>query len=206
MSDITVVVVADDHPAVLDSVSRYLAGDGCEIVATASNCGTAEAAVLEHQPAVVVLDVAMPGGSGLDLLRTIVRRSPETAVVLYTGAVQPSLAREALESGASGFVLKEAPLADLSRAIRSVVNGQVYIDPAVAAGLVHGDDSVPKLTKRECDVLRLLARGLRYREIGAELFISEETVRTHLQRATKKIGAHSRTEAVVLALRMSLIS
>jgi two-component system response regulator DesR len=205
MNEIT-CVLADDHPAVLDSVGRFLLGEGCTIVATASTCADAEAAILEHRPAVAVLDAAMPGGDGIEVLRTVVRKSPETAVVLYTGVLQHTLARDALDAGARGFVRKDAPLQDLSRAIRTVVAGDIYVDPGVAAFLINGDDKKPKLTARERDVLRLLAQGMRYTEIGRTLFISDETVRAHVQHATRKIGARSRTEAVVQAMRLSLIS
>jgi DNA-binding NarL/FixJ family response regulator len=156
MNEIT-CVLADDHPAVLDSVGRFLLGEGCTIVATASTCADAEAAILEHRPAVAVLDAAMPGGDGIEVLRTVVRKSPETAVVLYTGVLQHTLARDALDAGARGFVRKDAPLQDLSRAIRTVVAGDIYVDPGVAAFLINGDDATRRSAGRSSSATRPFA-------------------------------------------------
>jgi DNA-binding NarL/FixJ family response regulator len=199
-------VLADDHPAVLDSVGRYLAAEGVAVVGAAANGNAAEALVLEHRPDVALLDAAMPDLSGVEVLRRTAYQVPETAIVLYTGSSDAALAREALDAGARGFVRKDAPLADVLRAINTVVAGGVYIDPCVAGALRSAGSDERALSPRELDVLRLLAEGLRYAEIGKKLFISDETVRTHVQHATAKLGARSRTEAVVLAVRKSLIA
>ena len=113
--------------------------------------------------------------------------------------------RDALDAGARGFVLKEAPLADLARAIETAVRGGVYVDPIVA-GLAARREETIELTARERDVLRLLAEGYSNEEIGAKLFLSPETIRTHVAKATRKLGARNRTQAVATALRLSVIA
>jgi DNA-binding NarL/FixJ family response regulator len=114
---------------------------------------------------------------------------------------------EALDAGVRGFLLKEGPLEDLARAVRAVAGGSQYIDPVLAGTLaLAANEPVPQLTQRERDVLRLLAEGHANEEIGRQLFISAETVRTHIRKAMAKLGAETRTEAVAKALRQHLIS
>jgi DNA-binding NarL/FixJ family response regulator len=119
-----------------------------------------------------------------------------------------ALLSEALDAGVRGFVLKEAPLADLVRALERVVAGEAYVDPVLAGALVSGRlaERVPSLTQREREVLRLLADGHANEEIGKRLHISPETVRTHVRKAMAKLEADTRTQAVAIALRQSIIS
>jgi DNA-binding NarL/FixJ family response regulator len=197
-------VVADDHPAVLDSLARLLRAHGITIAAT---CRTAEEAlekVTRLGPSVALVDVYMEKMGGIELARRVAASAPETAVVLYTGSTDRALLQEALDAGARGVVLKEAPLADVRRALSMAAAGHTYIDPVLAGKHAVGD--APRLTTRERQVLRLLADGLRNEEIGKQLFISPETVRTHAGKALTKLGARTRVEAVAIALRRSLIS
>jgi DNA-binding NarL/FixJ family response regulator len=150
----------------------------------------------------------MPGLSGIEVARHTGRSSPETAVILYTAFGDRALLTEALDAGARGFVLKEAPLAEIVRAVELVAAGRTYVDP-VLAGVLSSTAATEKmaiLTERERDVLRLLADGQSNDEIGRSLFISPETVRSHVRKAMRKLEADTRTEAVATALRRSLIA
>lgn len=201
-------VLADDHPAVLDAVARYLDGHGVSVVARARDGADALAKIESHRPSVAVVDVQMGRIGGLELTRQATRAFPETAIVVYSGFGRREHLLEALDAGARGFVVKEAALSELVRAIEIAVDGGTYIDAALA-GLLAGpnsDQEGPKITQRERDVLRLLSKGMSNEEIGREIFISPETVRTHLRKAMRKLGAKTRTEAVALALRRSLIA
>lgn len=201
-------VVADDHPAIVDAVARFLAGeDGLEIVGTAGDGIAALAQIEEIRPEVAVVDVHMPGMSGIDLARRISTGTTETSVILYTGFAERALVIEAIDAGAKGFVLKESALPDLVRAIRLVAEGRTYVD-AVLASVLAGPDAtarIPGLTKREREVLRLLADGMRNEDAARELSISPLTIRTHVEKAMSKLEADTRTQAVATALRMSLI-
>ncbi len=160
------------------------------------------------QPDVALVDVRMPKLGGIELTRRARRSAAGTGVLLYTGYGDRALLTEGLDAGVSGFVLKEAPIDDLLRAIRSVAAGGSYVDPVLAgtlAGLPAGAKR-PELTVRERDILRLLADGLSNEEIGNKLFISPETVRTHVRKAMAKLGAETRTQAVARALRDELIA
>lgn len=203
----TTVVFADDHPAIIDAVGRYLAGAGFEVLATVRHGEAALSAVQEHKPMVCLADVQMPKMNGVELTRRLGAAAPETRVLLYSGVADPALASQALEAGARGFALKDAPLQELARAIRVVSGGGLYIDPVIAAPLALGrsDEAAHVLTKRERAVLQLLAAGKSYGEIGIELFLSPNTVRAYGQRAVIKLGAQTRTEAVAIALRAGLI-
>lgn len=198
-------LVADDHPAVLEAVVEFLETGGVEVVARARDGEEALARIVERQPAVALVDVRMPRLDGLEVARRAKREAPRTAVLLYTGYGDRAVLTEALDAGVGGFVLKEAPLDDLLRAVRAVAEGKTYVDPVLAA-LAIGPSTAPQLTPRERDVLRLLADGLSNEEIGKELFISAETVRGHVRKAMEKLGADTRTEAVALALRQRLIA
>ena len=175
--------------------------------------GAARAAValLRHgeakQPRVALVDVRMPRLSGIELAKRAAVVAPNTSIVFYTAYGDRALLSEALDVGARGFVLKEAPLPDLVRAVERVAAGEAYVDPVLAGVLVSAQtDKVPSLTQREREVLRELADGHSNEEIGKRLFISPETVRTHVRKAMAKLEADTRTQAVAKALRQSLIS
>jgi two-component system, NarL family, response regulator DesR len=202
----TTCVVADDHPPIIDSLSRYLSTAGFTVLATAPDGESALAAIEAHRPVVCVADVRMPRLDGLGLARRAAAIAPETAVLLYSGFADRGLVSDALDSGARGFALKDAPLEDLGRAIDLVAAGNLYVDPVLAAALAtrRGSERKP-LSERERQVLRLLAEGGSYAEIGGSLFLSPDTVRSHAQRAMQKLGARTRTQAVAVALRDAVI-
>ena len=198
-------VIADDHPPILDCLSRFLAAAGIEVVATARDGDAAIAAVTAHRPDVCLADVRMPRVDGLELARRI---HGQTAVLLYSGVSDAALVSDALDAGASGFALKDAPLEDIVRAIRTAAAGGIYVDPVLAASLAvnrRGEER-KNLSEREREVLRMLAEGGSYAEIGSKLFLSPDTVRAHAQRAMTKLGARTRTQAVAVALREAMIA
>jgi DNA-binding NarL/FixJ family response regulator len=201
-------LVADDHPAMVEAICDTLADEDIEIVGRAVDGEEALAKIQTRKPDVAVVDLRMPRVGGIDTARQVARTTPETAVILYTAYGDRALLTEAIDAGARGFVLKEAPLADLVRAVRIVAEGGTYVDPVLAGALANADATakLPDLTQRERDVLRLLADGLSNEEIGKELFISPETVRTHVRKAMDKLDADTRTQAVATALRQSLIA
>jgi DNA-binding NarL/FixJ family response regulator len=202
------VLVADDHPAMLTAVSDVLTEAGMNVIGEAQNGEEALAKIETRKPRVALVDVRMPRLSGVELAREVARKAPETLLVFYTAYGDRALVTEALDAGVRGFVLKEAPLADLVRAIDLVAGGGTYVDPVLAGILASATMSrdMPSLTQRERDVLRLLSDGLSNEEIGKQLFISPETVRTHVRKAMDKLEADTRTQAVATALRQSLIT
>jgi DNA-binding NarL/FixJ family response regulator len=208
MSGPITCVVADDHPAMLAAVVDVLERHGVEVVGRAADGQQALAQIEEKQPRVALVDIHMPRLRGIEVAQQAASLSPGTAIVFYTAFGDRALLSEALDVGARGFVLKEAPLVDLVRAVERVAEGEAYVDPVLAGVLVGGPmaDTVPTLTQREREVLRLLADGLSNEEIGKQLFISPETVRTHVRKAMAKLEADTRTQAVAIALRQSIIS
>lgn len=192
----------------LESVCRLLEESGIRILAQARDGEEALRAIEEHAPQVALLDVRMRGLDGFEVTRRATRSAPGTAVVLYTSYGDRALVTQALDLGVRGYVLKEAPLAELIRAIGTVAAGGSYVDGALLPALVRAEaaDERSALTQREREVLRLLADGLRNEEIGQRLFISPETVRAHIAKARRKLDADTRTQAVAIALRRSLIS
>jgi DNA-binding NarL/FixJ family response regulator len=195
-------LVADDHPALTVAVAGYLADNGFEVVGPAADGRRAVALAESEQPDVALVDFRMPRLAGLELISAIRVASPATRICVYTADGDTQLANDVLGAGASALVLKEAPLADLVRALEAVLAGGSYLDPAVS----REASPASKLTARELDVLGLLAEGLQHEEIGRRLGISSETVRTHLRKASDRLGATTRTQAVATALRMGLIT
>jgi DNA-binding NarL/FixJ family response regulator len=207
VSDPITCVIADDHPAMLTAVAEVLSKHGVDIVGKASDGQDALEQIEAKQPRVALVDVRMPRLSGIELAKRAAVVAPNTSVVFYTAYGDRALLSEALDVGARGFVLKEAPLPDLVRAVERVAAGEAYVDPVLAGVLVSAQtDKVPSLTQREREVLRELADGRSNEEIGKRLFISPETVRTHVRKAMAKLEADTRTQAVAKALRQSLIS
>ncbi len=201
-------LIAVDHPAVLRAVSAYLEEEGIDVVAQVRNGPDALSKIGELAPDVAIVDLRMPVLSGIEVAREATRRAGSTAIVLYTGAADRAPLSEAVDAGARGFVLKEAPLGDLVRAIETVSGGGTYVDAVLAGGLASGKatERLVDLTQREREVLRLIADGKDYRQISAALFISPETVRTHVRKAMSRLEADTRTQAVATALRQALIA
>ena len=206
--EVVTCLVADDHPVVLNAAAGYLEAHEILIAGRAADGEQALAQITETQPHVAVLNLRMPKLTGIEVARHARRTSPGTATLLYTGAMDRALVTEAMDAGVRGFVLKQAPLPELLRAVKLVADGDAYIDPVLAGAMATARAVEPKvaLTQREREVLRLLADGLTNDQIGKQLFIGAETVRTHIRKAMVKLAAVTRTEAVATALRMSLIT
>lgn len=202
-------MLADDHPAILDAISRFLDEvEDVELVGRAADGGRALQLIADLAPDVAILDIRMPDVGGIEIARRLSEAGSKTAVILYTGASERAVLLEGLDAGARGFLLKEAPLDDLARAIRIVSDGGTYVDAALA-GVLAGPQAAERLhtlTKREREVLRLLADGMRNEQVGQQLSISPLTVRTHVKNAMGKLEADTRTQAVARALRESLIT
>jgi DNA-binding NarL/FixJ family response regulator len=199
-------LVADDHPALLLAVTGYLAANGFEIVGSVDDGERAAAVAEREQPDLALFDYRMPRGGGAELVRRVKAVSPATEVAVYTADADEALVDAALTAGAAAVVLKEAPLVDLVRALHTILEGRPYLDAALGAGSLRpaGRAGSP-LTAREADVLRLLAEGLSHAAVGRRLAISAETARTHLRKASERLGAATRTEAVARAIRLGLI-
>jgi two-component system, NarL family, response regulator len=193
-------LLADDHPALLAAVGELLERSGDEIVGPASDGPRAVIAAETEQPEVALVDYRMPRLSGAELIARLAAASPDTALVVYTAEADEGLVVDALGAGASAVVLKEAPLPDLIRAVETALDGRRYVDPALAPS-----GGPPSLRPRELDVLRLLAEGLSHETIGERLEITAETVRSHVRKASARLGASTRTQAVASALRLGLI-
>jgi DNA-binding NarL/FixJ family response regulator len=194
-------LVADDHPALAAAVCSYLSANGFEIVGCASDGRRTVALATETKPEVALIDFRMPRLAGGELVRTLREVSPGTAIAVYTADADEAVAREVIDAGAVALVLKEAPLADLVRALESALAGVRYLDPALQRAAPRAET----LTQRELDVLRLLAEGLQHEQIGSRLGITAETVRSHVRKASDRLGATTRTQAVATALRLGLI-
>jgi DNA-binding NarL/FixJ family response regulator len=195
-------LVADDHPALVAAVSLFLTDAGYEIVGPATDGLRAVALLERERPELALVDLHMPRLEGTELIRRLKAVSPDTALAVYTADSDAPTARAALAAGATGVLLKEAPIADLGRALEALLAGGCYLDPTLA----DASPSRGRLTSREIDVLSLLAEGLSHEEIGRRLAISAETVRTHVRKAADRLEARNRTEAVATALRQGLIA
>jgi DNA-binding NarL/FixJ family response regulator len=205
MSDQTTVLVADDHPGVLVAVSKYFDRHGLEVVGRAKDGHEALRQIQQQLPAIALLDNRMPGPSGIEIARLAARCAPGTAVILFSGYGSRGQVAEALDAGARGFLMKNAALAEVLRAVQVVSRGGTYVDATLAAPLAPLEETAV-LTQRERDVLRLLAHGERYEEIGNELSVSTATVRKIMATMKAKLGAATATGAVAMALRQSLIA
>jgi DNA-binding NarL/FixJ family response regulator len=201
-------VIADDHPPIVDAATRFLTAAGFVVAGTAQTGEQALAAVQQHAPSVCIADIQMPHMGGIELVRHVARVAPETAVLIYSGFSEQALVMDALDAGARGFALKDGPMDDLARAIDIVASGSVYIDPVLAGTLAGAGPTERRnpLSPREREVLRELAAGGSYGEIGSKLYLSPDTVRAHAHKAMTKLGARTRTHAVAVALRNALIA
>jgi two-component system, NarL family, response regulator LiaR len=207
------VVIADDHSLVRQGLRRYLEmADGIEVVGEASTGGEAVELVDRERPDIALMDIRMPEMDGLEAARTISARYPETGIVMLTAYDDRHFVVEAVRAGARGYVLKARDAEHLTQTVRLVADGNMVIDPQLVVVLAdelnvakHRERTAESLTEREVEILQLLAFGHTNRDIAEKLFISPDTVKTHLEHIYQKLGATDRTAAVAVALRRRLI-
>jgi DNA-binding NarL/FixJ family response regulator len=203
--EITCLIV-DDHEVVREGLRLSLSRAGhIRIVGEASDGESAVALAERRRPDVVIMDIRMPGMDGLEATKQLSNTAPEIAVLIFTAYSERSLLGRGLESGAKGYILKEAPHGTLLRAIEKVAAGDGYIDPALMPAFLPGRDRDEMLTAREREILQLLADGMSNSDVAAKLFISQETVKSHVRHILTKLEADTRTQAVAIALREAII-
>ena len=212
------VMIVDDHALFRRGLEMVLQAEpDIDVVAEASDGLEAVERAEETSPDVVLMDVRMPKRSGIEATRAIKDTLPSTHVLMLTISDDEADLYEAIKAGASGYLLKEISIDEVAGAVRSVFQGQSLISPSMAskllsefATMVKRQDErtqipAPRLTDRELEVLKLVAKGLNNRDIGTELFISENTVKNHVRNILEKLHLHSRMEAVVYAVREKLL-
>jgi DNA-binding NarL/FixJ family response regulator len=209
------VILVDDHAVVRKGIREFLEDEGdIRVVAEAADGETALMLLNEYKPDVVVLDVQMPGISGIEVTRRLRAAGYAVGILILTAYDDDPFIIAGIEAGANGYVLKSAAPEEIVRAVRAVHEGQSAVDPAVASKLIKylsgrsagSAHKVPEpLTDRELEVLALVAEGLTNRAIGRKLGISDRTVQGHLANIFGKLGASSRTEAVMAAVKLGWI-
>ncbi|GAA2735336.1 response regulator transcription factor [Actinocorallia aurantiaca] len=207
MPDITLLIV-DDHPVVRNGLrSMFAAAPGFEVLAEAADGREAVALAEDLRPDVVLMDLRMPGGGGVAAIAELTRRGLPCKVLVLTTYDTDTDTIPAIEAGATGYLLKDAPRDELFDAVRAAAEGRTVLSPDIAARLVTRvrEPRSGSLSTRELEVLRLVARGTGNREIATELFISEATVKTHLTHIYTKLGAKDRAAAVATAYDKHLL-
>lgn len=206
------VVVIDDHEIVRQGIATILGKDaGFQLVGEAADGHEAVRLVRETQPDIALVDVRLPGISGVELCYHIQDESPDTQVLILTSYLDSNVVRECIRAGAKGFVLKDVGSNDLLQSIRELMAGGSPMDSRATRMLIHWMQSgsetemQERFTLREIEILRLIAEGLTNREVGEKLCLSENTVKTYLQELYQKLDAHSRIEAVMQATRWGIL-
>ncbi|UUW89528.1 response regulator transcription factor [Nocardioides sp. WV_118_6] len=216
MSEPVRVVVVDDQELFRRGLTMLLGiEDGIDVVGEASNGIDGVALVTSSVPDVVLLDVRMPKQSGIEACVAIKEAVPMTKIIMLTVSDDEADLYEAVKSGASGYLLKDSSIEEVAQGIRVVADGQSLISPSMAAKLIDEFKTMSKpdratgpalkLTERELEVLRFVARGLSNRDVAAQLAISENTVKNHVRNILEKLQLHSRMEAVMYAVRAKLV-
>ncbi|MFP5347140.1 MAG: response regulator [Actinomycetes bacterium] len=212
------VLVADDHVLYRRGLEMVLAAEpDIEIVGEAEDGSEAIARAEELLPDVVLMDIRMPRRTGIEACSRIKEAVPSTKIVILTISDEESDLFQAVRAGANGYLLKDVPAEEIADGIRAVAGGQSLISPSMASALLtefaalsRRDETraqlpAPRLTERELQVLRLVARGMANRDIASELFISENTVKNHVRNILEKLQLHSRMEAVMYAVREKIL-
>jgi DNA-binding NarL/FixJ family response regulator len=211
----TRVMVVDDHPMWRDAVERDLAAAGFEVVAVASDGHQALARFPAARPQVVVLDLQIPGPNGVEVTRTVLEQDPSARVLILSASGEQNDVLEAVKAGATGYLVKSAHSSELVDAVKGVAAGGTVFTPGLA-GLVLGEfrrmadpdaaagSSTPELTERETEVLKMVAKGMSYKQIADRLVLSHRTVQNHVQNTLRKLQMHNRVELTRWAIERGL--
>ncbi len=201
------LVLIEDHQALREGLELLLSREGLDVIGTAGSAGEGRALIERSEPDVSLIDIRLGEDSGIDLTRTLVDTDPERRVVLYTGSSDIELLISGLDSGARGYALKEGTPSELTAALNTVAEGGTYVDPRLRPALLsrRATQRMPALSKREREIMDLLAQGLNGEQVAERLVLSSETVKTHIRNAMTKLEATTRVHAIAIALREGII-
>jgi DNA-binding NarL/FixJ family response regulator len=211
MDHVTTVLVVDDHPVVADGIATLIGAESdLRVVGAVGTLAAARAVVATEPVDVVLMDLHLPDGGGVEGVREVRRLSPTTQVVVLTAHADDTVLLDAVEAGCTGFLMKSGPSTDVIAAIRAAAVGEALMAPGVITRLLpHLRPPEPTvgtdLTPREREVLRYLGEGLANAEIGDRLGVSVHTIRNHVQNILAKLGVHSKLEALAVAVKANLV-
>ena len=205
------LLIIDDHEMVREGLKAILSAEpDFSIVGDAANAEQALALIERLRPDIILLDVRLPGTSGIEICRVVTERYPETAVIFLTTFTDESLVEQCIKAGARGFIVKDIERFDLKRSIRAVARGEATIDTKAAVAVLAQLRRAPQnknepvqesLSSQQIVILRLVAQGLSSREIATRLYLSENTVKGYVQEILHRLGVKNRTEAVMVAVK-----
>ncbi len=205
------LLIVDDHEMVREGLKAMLISEpDFSIVGDAANAEHALELIERLQPDIVLLDVRLPGASGIEVCRAVTEKYPQVAVIFLTTFTDENLVAQCIQAGARGFIVKDIERFDLKRAIRAVARGEATIDPKAAVAVLARLRRAPKsvsgpspesLSPQQLVILRLVAQGLSSREIAMQLYLSENTVKGYVQEILHRLGVKNRTEAVMVAVK-----
>jgi DNA-binding NarL/FixJ family response regulator len=202
------LVLIEDHQALREGLELLLDREGWRVVGSAGTAAEGRELVERLAPDVALVDISLGDDSGIELTAALVDADPDRRIVLYTGSTDVEQLISGLDSGARGYALKEGTPRELTAALQTVADGGTYVDPRLRPALLseRATRSQSVLSKRECEIMALLAEGLTGEQVAERLVLSPDTVKTHIRNAMTKLEAHTRVHAIAIALREGFIS
>jgi DNA-binding NarL/FixJ family response regulator len=202
------LVLIEDHQALREGLELLLDRQGCQVVGTAGDAAQGRALIERLRPDVSLVDIRLGEDSGIRLTADLIDADPDRRIVLYTGSSDIDLLFSGLDSGARGYALKEGTPSELTTALTTVAEGGTYVDPRLHPALLsrRATQTQKSLSKREREIMDLLAQGLTGEQVAERLFLSPETIKTHIRNAMGKLEANTRVHAIAIALREGFIS
>ena len=201
------LVLIEDHQALREGLELLLGREGCDVVGAAGTAAEGRVLVEDLEPDVALVDIRLGDDDGIELTRHLLDADPERRIVLYTGSADEDLLFSGLDSGARGYALKDGSPSELVGALGAVAEGGTYVDPRLRPALLsrRATKRMPSLSKREREIMDLLAQGLTGEQVAERLVLSSETVKTHIRNAMTKLEASTRVHAIAIALREGYI-
>jgi DNA-binding NarL/FixJ family response regulator len=202
------LVLIEDHQALREGLELLLGRAGIEVLGTAGTAAEGRRLVERWDPDVSLIDIRLGEDSGIELTAQLIDADPERRIMLYTGSNDLDLLISGLDSGARGYALKDGTQGELTAALATVAEGGTYVDPRLHPALLsrRATQTQKMLSKREREIMDLLAQGLTGEQVAERLFLSPETIKTHIRNAMNKLEAHTRVHAIAIALREGFIS